>query len=400
MTLTAKQHTGGPLFRSYLRWAEPRYARMKPEWAAWAREFDVWLYTTASGRGVFLGALAMIVLTTWWLSRSAIPWWGAFAFGVCIWFGFLCALALSWVEPGLFRGRLFFRSVVLISMLGCSGGLLGFVVGSEIELREGNWRGSVDQQVDRLLGKFSEVLPLILGVIVGTMMIQWGVARWRGYLQGQRLERVRLEHERDLATLRSREAEMRVLQAQIQPHFIFNSLSAVQHWVDTNDARASTLLRALTSFLRCGTELMGRERVRVEEEFAMVSQYLAVMAQRLGARLDWHLEPSATLRDVMIPPGVVMTLVENAIEHAVEPSLRSVVLRVTAEVTTTDQARRWAEIWVRDDGAGWPPDTPPADGTGLANVRSRLAIALGPSASLALQLGEGGGCEACIRWPL
>jgi hypothetical protein len=211
---------------------------------------------------------------------------------------------------------------------------------------------------------------------------------------------VRLEHERDLATLRSREAEMRVLQAQIQPHFIFNSLSAVQHWVDTNDARASTLLRALTSFLRCGTELMGRERVRVEEEFAMVSQYLAVMAQRLGARLDWHLEPSATLRDVMIPSGVVMTLVENAIEHAVEPSLRSVVLRVTAEVTTTDQARRWAEIWVRDDGAGWPPDTPPADGTGLANVRSRLAIALGPSASLALQLGEGGGCEACIRWPL
>ena len=289
---------------------------------------------------------------------------------------------------------------MLISMLGCSGGLLGFVVGSEIELREGNWRGSVDQQVDRLLGKFSEVLPLILGVIVGTMMIQWGVARWRGYLQGQRLERVRLEHERDLATLRSREAEMRALQAQIQPHFIFNSLSAVQHWVDTNDARASTLLRALTSFLRCGTELMGRERVRVEEEFAMVSQYLAVMAQRLGARLDWHLEPSATLRDVMIPSGVVMTLVENAIEHAVEPSLRSVVLRVTAEVTTTDQARRWAEIWVRDDGAGWPPDTPPADGTGLANVRSRLAIALGPSASLALQLGEGGGCEACIRWPL
>jgi LytS/YehU family sensor histidine kinase len=229
------------------------------------------------------------------------------------------------------------------------------------------------------------------------MLLQWVVASWRRHLLAQEVERLQLIHERDQAALRSQQSELRVLQAQIQPHFIFNTLAALQHWVDIGDPRAGPLLQTLTGFLRAGTELIGHERATLHDEARMAGQYLTILQQRLGDRLAWRDEIPAGLRTHALPSGLLMTLVENAVEHGVEASLRPVTVVLGGECGSQGGDGR-LRLWVEDDGPGWPSGCEPTDGVGLSNARSRLQHAFGPGARLQLQARPGGGCRAAVEW--
>ncbi len=203
---------------------------------------------------------------------------------------------------------------------------------------------------------------------------------------------------RELAE-RERAAEMarQLAAAQIQPHFLFNTLASLQHWVQTGDARAAPLLADLTAFLRATLPLFNRQRLRLGDEAEAVRRYLSVMQLRLGDRLRFGDQIDADAADLQVPPGLLLTLVENAVEHGVQGSLRGAEVQVRAGVEPAGASRR-AWISVRDTGPGCAPGV--ADGVGLGNSRARLQQAFGPLARLSLAEPEGGGCEARIEWPL
>ncbi len=167
----------------------------------------------------------------------------------------------------------------------------------------------------------------------------------------------------------------------------------MQHWVDQGDARGGPLLRTLTAFLRGSTDMMDCDRVPLARELQMVTHYLDLMQARLGARLEYRIETADAFDAHTLPPGLVLTLVENAVEHAIEPSLHGG--RITVRVQAQDGRLC---INVEDDGPGW--DTEWVEGVGLGNTRARLAQAFGTDAALELGPTPGRqGTLARIRLP-
>ena len=226
-------------------------------------------------------------------------------------------------------------------------------------------------------------LPLLTatGVLVLVLSAWWFLTLYRVQQIDARLAELD-ERSRSLALAR------RLASAQLQPHFLFNTLASLQHWVDTQDPRAGPTLRAFTRYLRATLPMFERDSLSLAEELQIVRSYLEVMQARLGARLQWRIEAEPGLDALPLPPGALLTLVENAIAHGIEPSLRGGTLVVGAR-----RAGGTLLLEVADDGAGLCGE--PAEGVGLANTRARLRQLHGPSAQLELRPAEPG-CLARI----
>jgi signal transduction histidine kinase len=187
--------------------------------------------------------------------------------------------------------------------------------------------------------------------------------------------------------------------AQIQPHFLFNTLASVQHWVATGDARAGPLLDALNAYLRATLPLFEQRWLALGQELDAAKRYLEVMQLRLGERLRFEIDADPTLLDQRLPPGLVLTLVENAVEHGVSPQLHGGTVRIVLR-----RDGQGLSLSVQDDGPGLPAQTPPhAAGApaslGLHNCRARLAQAFGHRARLDLTNLPDGGCRAALHVP-
>ena len=145
--------------------------------------------------------------------------------------------------------------------------------------------------------------------------------------------------------------------------------------MDTGDPRAAPLLRDFTAYLRATLPMFERELQPLADEIEMVRRYLAIMRARLGERLAFAIDVPADI-DAQLPPGIVLTLVENAIAHGIEPQLRGGHVEIAGH---RDGER--LVLTVRDDGPGLAPGW--TDGVGLANTRRRLAQAC-PACTLTL----------------
>jgi LytS/YehU family sensor histidine kinase len=227
-------------------------------------------------------------------------------------------------------------------------------------------------------------------IAIASVAIAASLCLWFAIVYRHKFVEMRLREldERDRAVAMARQ----LAAAQIQPHFLFNSLASLQHWVQAKDDRAAPMLDALTGFLRATLPLFDRERLALGDEAQAVQRYLQVMQLRLGERLAFTLDIEPRAAAVPVPPGLLLTLVENAIEHGVQPALRGATVAVSARV---DGDRVVVEV--RDDGAGLDPGA--TDGVGLANSRQRLAQAWGLVATLSLQGAPGAGCIARIDFP-
>jgi uncharacterized membrane protein YhaH (DUF805 family) len=234
--------------------------------------------------------------------------------------------------------------------------------------------------------------PIQLLLALSAVLIVWLMSSARRQVLQAELQRAALVRERDAAARAAAEARLALLQAQIQPHFIFNTLAALQHWVDTGDARAPGLLRDLTGFLRASTEQMLQEQVTLAQEGAMLAQYLAIQQARLGQRLRCQLDLPASLQHQTLPSGLLLTLVENALEHGVGPALQGGEVRVSA-------AAGQGGVWLRVDNSGQPLAAPPLPGVGWRNCLERLQRLKGPQASLQLRRLTDGRTRAEVWWP-
>jgi sensor histidine kinase YesM len=331
---------GNALQRAYARWAARRYACMAPELREQAELLDRFLYSR-SGLGVWLGLAGALLGTSFGLRGFGLPWDVA----VIPFIGLA-----AWLQPGKFAFQQLRTKFWLFALPSLFWVLCGFVLGHVVR------HGALDleQLVEELVRKGGLLVLATLAAVAAMAALQWGVARVRQDL----LERADTER-------RAAEARLQLLQAQIQPHFIFNTLAALQHWVDTGDARAPALLRTLVEFLRGSTDLLGRRDVCVGEEAEVVRQYLQIMQTRLGERLRYEITLQPAAATATLPPGLLLTLVENAVEHGIAPALAGGTVRVAAAVEGEAVVLR-----VHDDGIGLAPHW--HDGTGLANSRERL----------------------------
>ncbi len=227
------------------------------------------------------------------------------------------------------------------------------------------------------------VVQMFMGAMVTLGL--WFLVVWRA----QQIEgRLKEQAERAKAI----EMAQRLAAAQLEPHFLFNTLASVQHWVHTKDERAAPLLDALVGYLRATLPMFSRPLQPLGDELEAVRRYLQVMGARFGQRLQFSLDVPAELQAQTLPPGLLLTLVENAVVHGVEPLLGGGQVQV--------QARRVGEqleLLVLDNGPG--PGPAPQDGHGLANCRERLALACGPQAQLLVRPGADGGCVASVTLP-
>lgn len=382
---------GNRLQRAYARWAEPYYRKMTPEQRVEAERIDRWLYSR-TGWPAWLGMLSVTAgVALLLVIFGRLPVAMALGLGVAI----TLSLGFLWMEPWFFPerfagGRPLARKALVGMGLGLIGAVVGFTV-AEIFALDGSWPDPA--RLRKILqGLLLAMLAAAL-VMAPLTAFQWAMARLRRRQLEREVTELRLAQERDASAREVAEARLRLLQAQVHPHFVFNTLAAVQHWVDQGDARAAPLLRALTAFLRGSTEMLGRERTTLGEEAAMVGHYLAIMQARLGQRLRSHVEVPSGLATTELPPGLLLTLVENALEHGIEPALAGGTVTVLAEL---DESGSTVRVRVRDDGLGLPASW--QEGVGLSNSRQRLVHHFGSSARLDVHAREPG-TEAVMSWP-
>jgi len=237
------------------------------------------------------------------------------------------------------------------------------------------------------------------GAAIGVVLGMGALALWFVIVYRHQYVALRLAELEERA--RAVDMARRLAAAQLAPHFLFNTLASVQHWVATRDARAGPLLEALTGYLRATLPLFDRPVLPLADELEAVRRYLQVMQARLGAeRLAWRIEVPDGLAARTVPPGLLLTLVENAVAHGIEPRLAggALLLRARHEGAGDDAGDAGGVlIEVLDNGSGPTPDA--TDGVGLRNVRERLALLHGPEATLSLCLRPEGGAVATLRLP-
>jgi signal transduction histidine kinase len=210
-----------------------------------------------------------------------------------------------------------------------------------------------------------------------------------------------LERERELreAQAKRREAELRlsVLAAQVEPHFLFNTLAGVRSAIATDPARASAMVDRLVEYLRAAIPRLrsdGGAETTVAGQFDLARAYLGLMAARMP-RLCFTVDAPGDLQRAHCPPLLLISLVENAVKHGVEPKVGPARVDVTAQ--RSDDGR--LEITVADDGVGFGASAA-GSGLGLANIRERLAQLYGERAALVLRARPEGGVAATLTLPL
>ncbi len=191
------------------------------------------------------------------------------------------------------------------------------------------------------------------------------------------------------------DARMRLLTAQAQPHFLFNTLANVQALVEVGSPRAPRLLESLTAYLRAAVPRIDGSASTLGQELELVRAYLELMQMRMPDRLSFALHSADGMALLPCPPMTLLTLVENAVQHGIDPSEEGGRIDVRAELLAGKAGR--CRLTVSDTGVGLQ-STGRGLGTGLAALRERLLWAYGGSATLELIEVEPHGVQAVIEF--
>ncbi len=283
------------------------------------------------------------------------------------------------------------RRAVFFSGVPLAGVAIGWPLGATIfsTLRDGN--------PGVLLGlSMSDLLSMgVMTVLCVTLVTTWF---------GLRNRELRAE-------MRANEAQLRLLQGQMEPHFLFNTLANVISLIDTDAPRAKLMLEALTDYLRASLGGLRHGDSTLATELDLARRYLQLMRTRMGDRLRFEFKADSALQQATLMPLVLQPLIENAVKHGLEPEVDGGTVRVTVARLSVDGVDV-LQVCVEDDGAGMAAAVHRprrrvaggADGNGiaLANLRARLESRFGPRARLTLTDLEADGrtgTRACLVVP-
>jgi hypothetical protein len=187
-------------------------------------------------------------------------------------------------------------------------------------------------------------------------------------------------------------AQLELLRAQLQPHFLFNALNVIAELVHEDPDRADRMIGRLSELLRSTLEASDRPVVTLDEEIGIVESYVRLQEARFGDRLAVRIDIAPDCRAALVPHFLLQPIVENAIHHGVAPKAGGGRIHIAAA-----RIPGGLEVRVEDDGVGVAGEARP--GIGIANTRGRLASLYGPAASFALTSREGGGAVATVIVP-
>jgi signal transduction histidine kinase len=193
------------------------------------------------------------------------------------------------------------------------------------------------------------------------------------------------------------QAQLRLLQAQIEPHMLFNTLANLRGLIGLDGPRAQHMLDQLIQYLRATLLSSRAEQTTLGDEFKLMDAYLGLMSVRMGARLSYGLHLPDDLHALTVPPMLLQPLVENAIKHGVEPKIEGGRIEVRAQ-----RENDLLVLLVSDTGLGLEGSPVDANGThvGLANICERLRALYGERASCVLSPNTPSGAIAKLTFPL
>jgi len=302
-----------------------------------------------------------------------------FIFAQCIGLS-ICASILS--------GHLFLKKasalrhffMVLISMT------VGAIFGSLLAIFIAGFpMGIVFQGRPVLLFQLIGIGILFGAIITYFFFSQEKIAQSRTQIQEERIKRLDSEK-------RAVETHLKLLQAQVEPHFLFNSLSTIVSLMDTDPKKARHMLTDLIHYLRVSLSKTRAESSTIAQEMEMARTYLNIYKIRMGERLRYHFQVEEGLKEASIPPMLVQPLVENAVKHGLEPSPEGGDITITVE-----RKNGRIRVIVTDTGKGL--DETGDAGFGLANIRDRLGSMYGDKGRLVLKENRPKGLKAMIEIP-
>jgi len=229
---------------------------------------------------------------------------------------------------------------------------------------------------------------LAIGVIFGSIITYFfssreQIAASEAQIQEEKIKR--LTSEKKVA-----EANLKLLQAQIEPHFLFNTLSNVLNLLDHDVEKGKSMLVDFTRYLRTSLSKIRGQTTSLGHEMEMIQAYLNIFKVRMGDRLKFDIDLPAHLEDTPFPPMLIQPLVENAIKHGLEPKVQGGEILIRGK--ENDSLLR---LEIIDTGMGFNPGR--KDGLGLANIRERLQSLYGNDGRLVIEENQPGGVKAIIE---
>lgn len=301
------------------------------------------------------------------------------AIGLSSWFfiDFGRHLFASSAATGWPRGA---ASVLLMVVGNLLGFLLGTLLAGQISLRLGWLTEHAADPATQLRNS------LLVSLIAGLIGSYWFYSRGRSdYLQRRVGE----------AQRHADEARLKLLEAQLEPHMLFNTLANLRALIAVDPQRAQQMLDHMIAYLRATLDASRATTHGLQAEFDRLRDYLELMAVRMGPRLSYTLALPPELAAQAVPTLLLQPLVENAIQHGLEPKLEGGRITVAARREGTQLV-----LEVVDTGVGKEAPGQGGRGFGLTQVRDRLATLHGPLAGLELVPGRDGGMHALVRLPL
>ena len=244
-----------------------------------------------------------------------------------------------------------------------------------------------------LLGVLPQVLSAErIGWFIAGVLLIWALITlvyerfWAGKVKLVQAERAAAAERERVAVIERQalDAQLRALQAQIEPHFLFNTLANVTGLIERQPADARRMLERLIELLRASLSASRADQVTLAQELELCRAYLEIVALRMAGRLRYTIEADEAARSRPVPPLLLQPLVENAIQHGLEPKIEGGRVLVRAQ-----QQGEALELIVQDDGAGFGNLTR-GGGVGLSNLRERLATLFGDRARLTIEDAQPG----------
>ncbi|MBB3117310.1 sensor histidine kinase [Pseudoduganella violacea] len=266
-----------------------------------------------------------------------------------------------WLAPGAAR----LLAIVLTAPLAS----LGTAV-----LSQGGNALAYLRKTETLVG---HILMVILALAFGLLFSLLAMRNERR--ANERADRLQAELERNTLERELLDARMRLLQAQIEPHFLFNTLANVEALVAAGSNNAGPVLRHLIAYLRAAMPRLGDADATLDTELQLVRNYLELKRLRMPDRLQFAVAELPALAQFRFPAMALLTLVENAVRHGIDPSVDGGRIEVGGH---RDPAGGKALVWVSDSGVGMSETAQP--GTGLSNLRTRLQAFYGGDAHIEL----------------